>query len=628
MKINLISELDQSFAIIGIILSLLLTFFIISSNKQVIYLIPGVLSLIFCLIWLKIRKMNISLVLPVHDSKDIMKILLSVFFLLFVVSMIVFYLRSNLYERPLVYFFLISLMSSIIALEILFNAKNYFSKVILFQTIIIGISLVVTGQLMFPSVVGVDPAWHQMFTLKILANGHIPEGFNYSNLPFAHVEMAITSLLGNLNFKLASIISISIVQIIGLILFIFLIGRTLFNENVGLISALLLSTANCIIQFGSWTIPNTIAALYIPFILYLLFKNENTKIIIGLIMFLMIGLILTHTVTSLWMVLVLIVGILIFNINKLNNKDKSNKNRDNVYISINLLLFFAVFMIFWWMNSSGLVFSNVIGMLQWGLNVDHTGLILTNSYSNSIPLIEKLYNNMGLFLFSGISLLGFLYILSKKDYNSALFGFIALSTLSVGFFSLITSKDLLNERWFYFAEILIAPLVAIGLIIILNTIKRKKIVKIVMPLFFCILSFIMITSLTAEFDNSTFFPDMGSRSALTTSEVDAAYFFSLHSITGIKSDFYYAVNPSSSIFINYDNMSVYNMSLIDSDLLNRSFSLQNNNIIILRKEIVNNPFSLEGGVYKLNYDPNDLLLNDSNFNKIYDSSSVTGYMKY
>ena len=53
--------------------------------------------------------------------------------------------------------------------------------------------------------------------------------------------------------------------------------------------------------------------------------------------------------------------------------------------------------------------------------------------------------------------------------------------------------------------------------------------------------------------------------------------------------------------------------------------IQDGSIKIIRREIVDRPFRLAGGIYRLSYDPNTLL-SARGFNRIYDNSAVIAYI--
>ena len=107
-------------------------------------------------------------------------------------------------------------MAGIISLEIFFLPyNNKFNIFTLFQIIIIGLSISLSELFLFPTVLGVDPWWHQIFTSLILQSGYIPGGgYPYAKIPIFHLLIANTSLITNLNYKLSSIFSITVPLII------------------------------------------------------------------------------------------------------------------------------------------------------------------------------------------------------------------------------------------------------------------------------------------------------------------------------------------------------------------------------------------------------------------------------
>ena len=205
-------EYDKIMSVIGVIFSIILILIVIFvSKKESIYLLPGALSLLSFSFWLIIRRTyslsrNLSINLKSKDSRNIILILSIIFFVLLTLSIISFYFRQNLYVRPLIYFILISLMSCIIFLEIVYNFENRYTKLILIQILIISLNLLLSEQLLFPSLIGIDPAYHQFLTTNIFVTGHILLGKNYSNIPF-EIVIANTSLLSGMYYKIAAIIS-------------------------------------------------------------------------------------------------------------------------------------------------------------------------------------------------------------------------------------------------------------------------------------------------------------------------------------------------------------------------------------------------------------------------------------
>ncbi len=184
--------------------------------------------------------------------------------------------------------------------------------------------------------------------------------------------------------------------------------------------------------------------------------------------------------------------------------------------------------------------------------------------------------------------------------------------------------NIIRSRWSYFSQILLAIPLSLSLILLNGVFKHRFIKGFLMSLSVFTLSFLFIVSPISNIDNSFFSPNTGVRFAYTKSEMIAASFFAQNSIGKISSDFDYSTNPSSSIFANYYNVSYDRLLSLDDSLYNGSFE-HDGSIKIIRREIVNSPFRLAKGLYRLHYDPNIVLLN-SGFNRIYDSSTITAYL--
>jgi hypothetical protein len=195
----------------------------------------------------------------------------------------------------------------------------------------------------------------------------------------------------------------------------------------------------------------------------------------------------------------------------------------------------------------------------------------------------------------------------------------------IGFFSLITGHSVLEQRWWYFSQILLSIALAVSLVIFYGILKNK-IAKTALLFFLTFyLSFIMVTSPQSNIDNQIFSPNTGIRSASTESEIRAAGFFVDKSISNISSDYSYFTNPSSSIPVNYYYFNPNKIKSIENALLTGKFHI-NNSVIAVREEIIGNPLRLFGQPYKLNYDPREIL-GGQGFSKIYDSKSVSGFLK-
>lgn len=616
-KLQISNNLDKYLAILGAIFSAILILYLLITTGRPL---AGILSFISCTIWLFIRNKT-SLDYKLLELHSINLTLTSIFFLLVTLSVLSIYFRPDLYERPLLYFIIISLIAGIIGLEILFSKENL-KCLILFQIVILGISIAWSQLLIFPGLVGVDPWWHQMFTYKIIESSHIPENYSYSKLPIFHLLIVTTSLITVLSYKFATMMSISLVQIICNAIFVFLLGKYLFNYKIGLLASLMVIIANHHIYMSYWSIPNALAAIFIPIVLYLLFKikKEKTLHALALSIFFMGTLILTHTISAMCMAIILFVlwfAFILFNI--IYSNFNIIYSKINNPISLTISIFFIIAMFTWWNYASGSL-NTFANLIKWGFSIDifvHAPNKVLN-YVTTVPFFEQIFYSLGIFLFFSLSFIGIFYMVSKKgnsfSFSITLAGF---TPLALNFFSVITGHSIIEHRWWYFSQILLAIPMAIAIILISNWKGKNSKFKFIFSfLFVMVLTFLMIMSTPANTDNRIFSPNIGIRYAYTESEMNVASFFARTSVNTIFTDFYYGLAFSNQ----YSNVSVLSL---DESLYNKNFK-HDETIKIIRKEIISRPFGLYGVLYCLDYDPNEILCS-SGFNKIYDSSMVDAY---
>ena len=492
--------------------------------------------------------------------------------------------------------------------------RDRYIPFVLFKIMLIALNLKFSQRLIFPSIVGVDPWWHQMFTLKILDAGHIPEGYAYSQLPLMHLLIGSTSLITRLNYKIATMLSISLLQVLCDLLFTFLLGSFLFNNKVGLLGGLLLGIANWHVM-DFWTIPNTMAAVFILIIIYLLLKVEGKKPHIGisLAIFLMKALILTHTVAAVWMAILLFVfwsGFEVYNWIHGNQK---------MPVTFILSILFIVGMLSWWTYASGHI-KILAELVKCGFSLDYFLRPVPKEviqYAYNVPFSEQLFNNLGTILFFIISLIGCLHMVSRRFGNFYSFT-LAISgtiTLAITFFAPITGRGILENRWCYYSQILLALPAAVSLFLFCLVIKNKLGKSLFLSASMFLLSFLMILSPIANLDNPAFSPNTQVRYAFKESELQAVKTISKIWSKKVGVDSYYSVIRHSS----------YLMEDISVQIYNRNYSDCQDMFILIREEVVNHPFMLIHLTYKLDYDPREVLTSQG-FSKVYDCCSVSGFV--
>ena len=346
-------NLDTILASAGAVFGLILTVYLQTKMGRVVFTITGVLSFLACIAYLILKHRqklaNITFARDIETKPSILLLVDTLFFALFAFSLWALALRSETYVRPLEYFIAIAVMSAILAIKILF--LPYMKSPValtLFQIIAVGLSLEWSVLLLYPSIVGQDPWFHQSETLKLLDQGNV--GQIYGGLPAMHLIIGATSLVAGLDYKLGTMLSVCLLQMICDVLFVFLIGRLLFNHKIGLLAALLMAVANWHIFFGYWTIPNALGATFVLIIIYLLLKlhKEKLTLVIPVCGLLMAALLLTHPIAMLWLSLLLFTSWLSFIIYKNLFRQKLA-----TLTPLALALAFTVVMLMWWGLGTG-----------------------------------------------------------------------------------------------------------------------------------------------------------------------------------------------------------------------------------------------------------------------------------
>jgi len=387
------------------------------------------------------------------------------------------------------------------------------------------------------------------------------------------------------------------------------------NKKIGLLGSLFLAVGNWSTCLGYGTIPNTIAPGFGLVIIYLLLKVSEDKpnTAISLAMLLMGGLILTHTVAAMWFAILLFAFWGAF---KVSNYPHHQVKRP---VTLTISILFVVGMLSWWTYASGHI--RTLGeLIKWGFSLDYFLMPMpeeVTEYISGVPFSEQLFNQLGMFLFFAMSLVGCLYMISKKFGNSHSF-VMAIGggvTLALSFFPLIAGWSIIAERWLYFSQILLALPLAVSFFLLCWVIKNELAKSVLLVSLTFSLSLLMILSPTANLDNPTFSPNTQVRYAFTESELQAIETASNMGNKTIGVDTYY----SEFQFM------LYPVQDVSEQIYSKNYTLCQDMFILIRKEIVNHPFKLIQTTYRLDYDPQGTLTTEG-FCKVYDCDSVSGFL--
>ncbi len=596
------------------------------------------------------KLLPISSILDFQATPSILLLADILFFVLFIYSLWSFVSSPEPYVRPLGYFISIAAMSAILAAKILFlPSKNSPIAFTLFQTILIALSLRWSVLLLFPSIVGLDPWVHQLMTLDMLGTpGVLIEGiggYNIQGLPVMYFTTGSTMLITGLSYKMAAMFSLSLLQVVSDLLFIFLIGRLLFNAKIGMLAALLVGVANWHIFFGYWTIPNSLGATFIIIILYVLLKFHKERVtgVIAPCVLAMAALILTHPIAALWLAILLFTFWLGFVVYK-----KLFKERLATLPVLAAALVFTMAVFGWWAFGSGF-----LGTLQWmvtrGFDPGSTGF--PQAPGGGIPLaavappaavpppagvtpppawetlsgapLEFLFNSLGMFLFFAVSLIGCFYMLSRRFSNPYAFLMVmaGLVILGIGYFPMLIGRSVIEHRWWYMAQILLSVPLAVAFSLLFGLFKKRYLKAGLVIVLIFVLTFLSIMGLPSNQTNRTFSKNQIVRYAFTASELEALHTVSTNYEGTVAVDVLYTTAARTLRLIELEG------KLEGISFLTKDFSQCSSHAILVREEIVKHPIAWGAGViHKLNYDPRQVLTGEG-FSKVYDCGSVSGFIR-
>ncbi|MBA7621723.1 hypothetical protein ES703_29089 [subsurface metagenome] len=453
-----------------------------------------------------------------------------------------------------------------------------------------------------------------MFTAKILQVGSIPGGYPYSNLPIMHLIIAATSLITDLSYKFATMLSISLLHVVGLV-FVFLLGRFIFKPKVGLVAALLLGVAGYWISLGMGIHPTTLALVLVAMLIYMIFKARQERSIILTFLYLLIMgvLILTHTVTALCLAILLFSFWLSFEFYK-----KMYRDRFDVPVTLWLAILFTVAMLSWWTYVSGHI-TAVAELIKYGFRIERWALA---EPMVGVSFSEWLLYMLGFLLFYAFSVVGLLSMLARRFGNRYSFALVlgGLVLLAIAFLSVpLGLTGVLPQRWWWNSHLIMAIPAAVGLLSVCGWFKGKFSSALVLAILILVLSLFSITAAGANFDNRIYTKNTAARYAFTESELSA-----MNTISDISDGKVGVATPSARFYLEFNrNVPVEEIAV---NLSARDFTDCTGMIVMVRDEIAKNYFDFRGGGMKLDYDPCEVL-EEQDFSHVYECGSVSAFLK-
>jgi len=611
--------IDKVMAFIGLLIAIIMiTFNILMFNSFITYYIFSIIFIV-CSLYLMIgEKLNIT-----FDKKILRRnftILSISFFLLYIGSLLILYSRPAAYERPLLYFIFIILMSGVLAGSCI-SAKRRDIPLIFLQIFLLAMNLGWSHLMIVPGLIGIDPWFHYGMTSQIVEEFFIPKDYYYEDKPSFHLIIAIVSILSTLPYKFAAMLSVSLAQILVNTMIIFIVANYLFkNHKIALLAALLVILGDTHIRWSYMPIPNAFGGIFVLIVIYILFTKYNPfsriSTIILLVPLLSI-IILTHTLVSAVMAIILFVYYVSLCYRELIS------GKTEVIKTLLIPCFYTLAMYGYWMYNKNTFSTFSLFFKEFDLAFISNPIILSSTVI--IPQYERIFPLLGNYLFFSLAIIGILYMASIKGSNKSFsLAILSLTLILIPFIFSISGKMIFQERFEYFAFIFLSIPLAITLFL-LGTYKAKNSIRTYATIigFILLLSFFSVMSITGCIDNHYFAPVSGSKMYYTQSELTGSDFFGRNAKGIIASDFHHGYNPSSSLFVHIYGFNQTNMYNLDLSLNSGNFTYDES-IKIIRQDHVEE-FTRKGYLSPIIRDDPTIHLSNLGFNKIYGNSEISGY---
>ncbi len=407
------------------------------------------------------------------DAKLSKKLINIFFFVIYMLSLIS--LLYGEFTKILLYYFLISICTALLAIEIEFggNSKGYLSS--LAKIFMIGLNISGSNQILYAGIGGADSYYH-IYNLLIpaLNTGYIPSGTIYSYFSGHIIFVGMAELLTLVDPIKGYYYIISLVSPIS-IFFIYLVGKRFFSQKFGLFAALLSQISSFIISWQSHPFQTTYALPLATVIYFLALDLGHHRGSQKILLFIICSVALTfsHHHTSLIMFLIILCISISVIIMKLRTKsDLRNMIKGSLHIYA-LCIYAIVMLTIWIFNPNFLL--NIFSIFSKYLeSIQKFEVALPLKYDILGPNIIFL-NTLGMCLFMLFSTIGILHILKVNNLLSltAIITSIFFS-FYMSFGILIGTKVLAPQRLFtYMQQFGLVFLASIGIFYILNFLGKK-----------------------------------------------------------------------------------------------------------------------------------------------------------
>ncbi len=465
-----------------------------------------------------------------------------IFWLSFAASL--YSLSTESLHRSLIYFLLTSLSAAMIALQILYCRGKGTAYLVVFEILIVSLSVRASAFWVFPTIPGVDSWWHLTVVKDYIAQGHIlpylssKGGENhYYSMPMMHLNVAIMQLMSGVDLKTAMFLGAGLPLLLSTI-FVFLIGRSLGSTKIGLLAMLLVSLSDYHIM---WSAENIIAMSFgltlFTIILYLLtlYSSRLDVSISGLYIMLLMILVLTHTISSFIMACFLIAAAVGCYMYKFLYHDPNRLERVIVTPTLVELFIMAelTHAMYLYTFRKGVSFLDAMIIWFYASISEQAALLVTRAPAIAVERgwLGPILNISGYLLLLFWGILGCLLWLSWQHRGKAKLGLIAALVVLIGLplsFPLFGISNIEPERWPAFYYVILSVPVATSILTVFDRITNRTLRNLFLSCLVFGFSFLMITNSVSNTDSPIYAEYLNEKLVFSPSEMAAAEFVAVY----------------------------------------------------------------------------------------------------
>lgn len=548
--------------------------------------------------------------------------------------------RAEEYVKPLSYYICSAIASIFIFLSTFDINSRKQTFFVLGLISFLALLNVWTECMLFPDVIGMDAWVHKRIATEELpmAMGITPNLYGLAPLNIMtiggyyslfHLYVYELLMLG-LGYKMTVLILWTSWQVVANVIFVYLIGREVFDKKVGLISALMIAIAGWVMFFNEWAIPNSIGITFCLIAAYLmikLYKSGNYWFIAPIIFIACLSF-LIHIIVSVWLIGVIACLSIVPNLftKSLNIK----KILKSLILPLSLTIVFIL-----WLNLTFLGIALTTSVAVAGDYEPSSGLtyalgkapaLVPYNMTETVPLVDELsngslyeiaVNSIGMFLYVGLGIAGCLAMLYKriKPLNITWI-ILSIVILLIGLVPPFIGKSLIEHRWWC----LMQALLTIPLAIILVKLIWCKWNYLIVGMLVGLIAFMSAIGLPTNISNRTLSPDLIVRYGFTAKELEGFVIAETYNPQRIGSDSFYLAYVQSHA--RWCNSRGNNAVTLDANVMNADFTNCIADVIVLRDSIYKEPWGYgSGAIYKVLYNPVKLAM-EQGYKEVFDNGEV------